>query len=121
MGTTAANNGAGTAGIPRFTTSRRSIPRLQPAATGSRRNGATVNRLKAKFPTVSKPLLRGMMVPRRGLEPPLLAEHGPEPCASTNSAIWATGGDVSGQREPVNAYCDTAHNELRRVTARIRS
>ena len=31
------------------------------------------------------------LVPRRGLEPPLLAEHGPEPCASTNSAIWAGG------------------------------
>ena len=29
------------------------------------------------------------MVPRRGLEPPRLAAHGPEPCASTNSAIWA--------------------------------
>ncbi len=31
-----------------------------------------------------------VLVPRRGLEPPLLAEHGPEPCASTNSATWAT-------------------------------
>ena len=30
------------------------------------------------------------LVPRRGLEPPRLAAHGPEPCASTNSAIWAT-------------------------------
>ena len=29
------------------------------------------------------------LVPRRGLEPPHLAAHGPEPCASTNSAIWA--------------------------------
>ncbi len=28
-------------------------------------------------------------MPRRGLEPPHLAAHGPEPCASTNSAIWA--------------------------------
>jgi hypothetical protein len=34
-------------------------------------------------------IYRKGMVPRRGLEPPLLAEHGPEPCASTNSAIWA--------------------------------
>ena len=34
------------------------------------------------------------MVPRRGLEPPRLAAHGPEPCASTNSATWA--GGVSG-------------------------
>ncbi len=31
------------------------------------------------------------LVPRRGLEPPHLAVHGPEPCASTNSAIWAWG------------------------------
>jgi hypothetical protein len=30
-----------------------------------------------------------ILVPRRGLEPPHLAAHGPEPCASTNSAIWA--------------------------------
>src|SRR5690606_39597759 len=29
------------------------------------------------------------LVPRRGLEPPHLAAHGPEPCASTNSATWA--------------------------------
>ena len=29
------------------------------------------------------------VVPRRGLEPPHLAAHGPEPCASTNSATWA--------------------------------
>ncbi len=32
---------------------------------------------------------RYTVVPRRGLEPPHLAAHGPEPCASTNSAIWA--------------------------------
>ena len=30
------------------------------------------------------------MVPKRGLEPPHPKAHGPEPCASTNSAIWAT-------------------------------
>src|SRR5476649_2176377 len=29
------------------------------------------------------------MVPTEGLEPPHLAAHGPEPCASTNSATWA--------------------------------
>ena len=28
-------------------------------------------------------------VPTEGLEPPHLAAHGPEPCASTNSATWA--------------------------------
>ena len=31
------------------------------------------------------------MVPTEGLEPPHLAAHGPEPCASTNSATWALG------------------------------
>lgn len=36
-----------------------------------------------------KPRLKRAMVPRRGLEPPRLAAHGPEPCASTNSATWA--------------------------------
>jgi hypothetical protein len=29
------------------------------------------------------------VVPTEGLEPPHLAAHGPEPCASTNSATWA--------------------------------
>lgn len=29
------------------------------------------------------------VVPTEGLEPPHLSEHGPEPCASTNSATWA--------------------------------
>ena len=29
------------------------------------------------------------MVPTEGFEPPHLAAHGPEPCASTNSATWA--------------------------------
>jgi hypothetical protein len=44
------------------------------------------------------------MVPRRGLEPPRLAAHGPEPCASTNSAIWARlgGGDVEAMSGFVN-------------------
>ena len=30
-----------------------------------------------------------MLVPKRGLEPPHPKAHGPEPCASTNSATWA--------------------------------
>ena len=30
-----------------------------------------------------------LLVPTEGLEPPHLAAHGPEPCASTNSATWA--------------------------------
>src|SRR5579871_4813574 len=30
-----------------------------------------------------------VLVPRKGLEPSRLAAHGPEPCASTNSATWA--------------------------------
>lgn len=29
------------------------------------------------------------MVPTEGFEPPHLSTHGPEPCASTNSATWA--------------------------------
>lgn len=29
------------------------------------------------------------LVPTEGFEPPHLAAHGPEPCASTNSATWA--------------------------------
>lgn len=29
------------------------------------------------------------VVPTEGFEPPRLATHGPEPCASTNSATWA--------------------------------
>ena len=32
-----------------------------------------------------------LLVPTEGLEPPHLAAHGPEPCASTNSATWALG------------------------------
>jgi hypothetical protein len=32
----------------------------------------------------------GVLVPRRGLEPPRLAALLPESSASTNSAIWAT-------------------------------
>jgi hypothetical protein len=31
-----------------------------------------------------------ILVPTEGLEPPHLAAHGPEPCASTNSATWAS-------------------------------
>ena len=34
-------------------------------------------------------MMSNMMVPTEGLEPPHLAAHGPEPCASTNSATWA--------------------------------
>src|ERR1051325_9558647 len=34
-------------------------------------------------------LYSGRVVPTEGLEPPHLAAHGPEPCASTNSATWA--------------------------------
>ena len=38
--------------------------------------------------------LRQFLVPKRGLEPPHPKAHGPEPCASTNSAIWAILQDV---------------------------
>src|SRR6188768_2978650 len=36
--------------------------------------------------------LRNSVVPTEGLEPSHLAAHGPEPCASTNSATWALAG-----------------------------
>gem|GEM_PF-3845142 len=34
------------------------------------------------------------VVPTEGLEPPHPKTHGPEPCASTNSATWATEGII---------------------------
>ena len=34
------------------------------------------------------------VVPTEGLEPPHPKAHGPEPCASTNSATWATEGVI---------------------------
>ena len=43
------------------------------------------------------------MVPRKGLEPSRLAAHGPEPCASTNSATWARGGPLEAGLPGVNA------------------
>ena len=44
------------------------------------------------------------MVPRKGLEPSHLAAHGPEPCASTNSATWAgvVRGDLKTVAQSVN-------------------
>ena len=39
--------------------------------------------------TPMEAFLRNFVVPTEGLEPPHLAAHGPEPCASTNSATWA--------------------------------
>ncbi|KAG1538196.1 hypothetical protein G6F50_014710 [Rhizopus delemar] len=44
------------------------------------------------------------VVPRRGLEPPHLAAHGPEPCASTNSATWAN--DHIRLSSRCAAYCN---------------
>src|SRR5690606_4157542 len=48
------------------------------------------------------------VVPRRGLEPPHLAAHGPEPCASTNSATWA----LSQTLQICMIRCKTASNVL---------
>ena len=47
-----------------------------------------LSRHKSKEPAFLRALWE-LLVPRRGLEPPHLAAHGPEPCASTNSATWA--------------------------------
>ena len=74
-----------------------------------RMSAANVSRLRLSARTKQKPRasfdIRGLqpcdqpsanavltymrVVPRRGLEPPHLSAHGPEPCASTNSATWA--------------------------------
>ena len=45
------------------------------------------NRLKSKTPF--KQSLKGVPVPRTGIEPARLAAHAPETCASTYSATWA--------------------------------
>ena len=42
-----------------------------------------------------------MLVPTEGLEPPHLTTHGPEPCASTNSATWAA---KAGLYEKLSQY-----------------
>ena len=54
---------------------------LQHRALESTRYGVAVLRTAAD--------LHPVVVPTEGLEPPHLAAHGPEPCASTNSATWA--------------------------------
>ena len=41
------------------------------------------------FAVIFDYLLLLAVVPTEGFEPPHLAAHGPEPCASTNSATWA--------------------------------
>src|SRR5471032_852166 len=41
------------------------------------------------FRLIEVSCVSGRVVPTEGLEPPHLAAHGPEPCASTNSATWA--------------------------------
>ena len=61
------------------------------------------------------------MVPRRGLEPPRLAAHGPEPCASTNSATWAgvvrrsCSGRRRGCQRAAGRACGAAIRPPRRV------
>jgi hypothetical protein len=56
-----------------------------------------------------------LLVPKRGLEPPHLAAHGPEPCASTNSATWANRYSeecyFSGRFEAVNGLSGNASKE----------
>ena len=45
--------------------------------------------LLGAFAGYPRTLADSILVPRKGLEPSRLAAHGPEPCASTNSATWA--------------------------------
>lgn len=45
--------------------------------------------LKNKKTRFQRVIVSADMVPTEGFEPPHLAAHGPEPCASTNSATWA--------------------------------
>ena len=72
-----------------------------PPSTGNKK--ARETRAFCSSSELLRTVRNGNLVPRRGLEPPLLAEHGPEPCASTNSAIWAGGAHVSGRAGAVNA------------------
>jgi len=47
---------------------------------------------------------------QKRLEPPRLAAHGPEPCASTNSAIWAGAGHVAGPQLFQRAFFNALHD-----------
>src|SRR6478609_5310207 len=62
--------------------------RLSSPSRKARRRFAR-GRQNAKGRLLSQPTFY-VLVPTEGLEPPHLAAHGPEPCASTNSATWAT-------------------------------
>ena len=53
-------------------------------------------------------------MPRRGLEPPRLAAHGPEPCASTNSAIWAAAPHLGCVEKAVNSSTSDFRGSRRR-------
>ena len=61
----------------------------KPAARAGRSSPSMVETCRADH-------LDRTMVPRKGLEPSRLAAHGPEPCASTNSATWAQGSSAGG-------------------------
>src|SRR5450830_1756985 len=75
----------------------------------ARRTGALLavpKNAKGRLTFINRPFM--FLVPTEGLEPPHLAAHGPEPCASTNSATWAITAkerDYSRNLTAVNHLC----------------
>src|SRR5471030_1203247 len=64
------------------------MPHGGTAVKGVQRNNVKMKKAADLFKGAAA-FLRNFVVPTEGLEPPHLAAHGPEPCASTNSATWA--------------------------------
>src|SRR5438128_9514412 len=50
-------------------------------------------------------------MPKGGLEPPRVASHGPQPCASTSSATSASGTDIPVCRSWQRASLKSKNNE----------
>jgi hypothetical protein len=67
----------------------RLLPRCAPDRDEVLLKAKTKNPAGSRLYGVSRTSSDYLLVPKRGLEPPHLAAHGPEPCASTNSATWA--------------------------------
>src|SRR5450830_775221 len=76
------------------------------AVRGARCCIAAPQNAKGRLTFINRPFM--FLVPTEGLEPPHLAAHGPEPCASTNSATWAITAkerDYSRNLTAVNHLC----------------